>query len=347
MDRESSKNRNRKSIGPVAFAHYCLLFLRHCTRCHKDCVARLASSADGEVGITSVQNHEPWPTLPREAIERLAQAERDAFKQLRADIFPYSPWNPTFVFTYVEINCCCAKLIEFLSYFIEVLMDAQAREYARYHPRAVLEARLLETRVAAEVRQRVNAVWSFWEYFTETGLMQRLQHDYWSDLRSGARDNEEHLLRQFESRREFVLASRVEHWRQKAKQTASAGSLDKPEAETTPEETEPAANCAAISEHAGEATPIESTQQARIKADTNRHQPSRKPKFPNRAAWLNKRLQERSWNKHDLARQGGPDHKTIQKILDGFDVREDVLEKIAVALSKKLHKVTVIDIPQD
>lgn len=71
------------------------------------------------------------------------------------------------------------------------------------------------------------------------------------------------------------------------------------------------------------------------------------PDLQKRAAWLLKRLAERAWNKHDLFRQGGPDHKSTQKILDGRKVREDVLEKVADALSKKHSKVSVLDIPQD
>ena len=71
------------------------------------------------------------------------------------------------------------------------------------------------------------------------------------------------------------------------------------------------------------------------------------PQFQNRASWLKDRLRERSWNKHDLSRQRGPNHKTAQKILDGFAVREDVLEKLAEALSKKHGNVSLLDIPQD
>lgn len=71
------------------------------------------------------------------------------------------------------------------------------------------------------------------------------------------------------------------------------------------------------------------------------------PPFPKRASWLRDKLRERSWNKHDLARQGGPDHKTVQKVLNGFPVREDVLQRIADALSKRTSAVTVLHIPQD
>jgi hypothetical protein len=76
----------------------------------------------------------------------------------------------------------------------------------------------------------------------------------------------------------------------------------------------------------------------------------REKRFPARAAWLRERLRERSWNKHDVARQLGPDHKSVQKILNGYSVSEDVLEKLARALSKGgpskiVSTVDVVDIP--
>jgi hypothetical protein len=53
-----------------------------------------------------------------------------------------------------------------------------------------------------------------------------------------------------------------------------------------------------------------------------------------------------------LPRRGGPDNKTVQKILNGQKVREDVLDKVATALSKappskRLPTVTPLDIPRD
>ena len=72
-----------------------------------------------------------------------------------------------------------------------------------------------------------------------------------------------------------------------------------------------------------------------------------KPDLHNRAAWLRKQLGARAWNKHELYRRGGPDTKSAQKILDGFKVREDVLEKVAKALSKRHSKVDLLDIPED
>jgi hypothetical protein len=77
--------------------------------------------------------------------------------------------------------------------------------------------------------------------------------------------------------------------------------------------------------------------------------PSRKRagKFPDRAAWLSQRLIERGWDHNRLPKCGGPDRKTVLKILAGGEVNPDVLEKLAKSLSfsKKATRVTVLDIP--
>jgi hypothetical protein len=65
----------------------------------------------------------------------------------------------------------------------------------------------------------------------------------------------------------------------------------------------------------------------------------KRARYPERAVWLQARLAERKWNKHDLARYGGPDHKTTQKVLDGFAVQDSVLAKIAAALKIDLKVI--------
>ena len=70
------------------------------------------------------------------------------------------------------------------------------------------------------------------------------------------------------------------------------------------------------------------------------------------ASWLATRLRERSWNKHDVERHSGPNHKTVQKILSGEPVRAETLNKLARALSNapsslKLPQVNLLDIPAD
>jgi hypothetical protein len=71
-------------------------------------------------------------------------------------------------------------------------------------------------------------------------------------------------------------------------------------------------------------------------------------RFLNRASWLKERLLERGWSHSDPSKFGGPDRKSIEKIIRGEPVGNNVLEKLAKALSsQKLTKVTVFDIPQN
>ncbi|HJZ11882.1 MAG TPA: hypothetical protein VJ521_07020 [Acidobacteriota bacterium] len=71
------------------------------------------------------------------------------------------------------------------------------------------------------------------------------------------------------------------------------------------------------------------------------------PEYPGRAAWLKGQMRLRSWNKHDVERHGGPNNKTVQRILNGVDVRVDVLEKLAAALCKNGDKIESTDIPEN
>jgi hypothetical protein len=73
----------------------------------------------------------------------------------------------------------------------------------------------------------------------------------------------------------------------------------------------------------------------------------RRKRFPRRAAWLKERLKERGWDHNDPIRHNGPDRKTVLKILHSDGVREDVLEKLALALNCKTSKVSLADIPSD
>lgn len=69
------------------------------------------------------------------------------------------------------------------------------------------------------------------------------------------------------------------------------------------------------------------------------------PAFPARGAWLQSELDKRGWTVHDPHRFGGPDYRTVRKILAGDPVAQVVLEKIASALSSKGGRVSVRDAP--
>jgi hypothetical protein len=109
--------------------------------------------------------------------------------------------------------------------------------------------------------------------------------------------------------------------------------------------------CRQLEREALEAEFLEKEPAKITKGDSPKVPRTELPEFPDRAAWLRLRLRERGWNKHDVSRKGGPDRKSVQKILDGRRVREDLLDKVAQALSKapvsmKLPAVNLLDIPQ-
>jgi hypothetical protein len=79
-----------------------------------------------------------------------------------------------------------------------------------------------------------------------------------------------------------------------------------------------------------------------------------KPRFPRRGAWLRDRMMERDWNVQALVVAGGPDRKTIKKILEGRAVTDSVFPRLAKALNQfkspdgnTLQTVEVNDIPKD
>ena len=73
------------------------------------------------------------------------------------------------------------------------------------------------------------------------------------------------------------------------------------------------------------------------------------PAYSTRAKWLQDRLRERAWDRNHPRGFGGPDRKTVQRMLDGLAVSPDSLRKLVIALNKnKIGKrIELLDIPID
>lgn len=72
-----------------------------------------------------------------------------------------------------------------------------------------------------------------------------------------------------------------------------------------------------------------------------------KPEFPKRAEWVKEALCIRAWSTHDVERNRGPEHRTMAKILSGYGVRPDVLERLVTSLSSYRETVRLSDVPND
>jgi hypothetical protein len=72
-----------------------------------------------------------------------------------------------------------------------------------------------------------------------------------------------------------------------------------------------------------------------------------KAAFPKRAAWLTAEMAKRSMTPYSLHKAGGPDPKTIKRILDGVPVREAKLVLIVNGLSHANDPVRLDDIPSE
>ena len=116
------------------------------------------------------------------------------------------------------------------------------------------------------------------------------------------------------------------------------GEAASPSKPTTPQAGGPATRAHAQEQSQEAERTVDSAVRSGARAETT---------FPARASWLKDRLLERGWGNSDPAAYDGPDRKTVQKILRGEAVRNDVLQKLAGALSQKHGKVDVLDIPQD
>jgi hypothetical protein len=56
-------------------------------------------------------------------------------------------------------------------------------------------------------------------------------------------------------------------------------------------------------------------------------------KFPNRAAWLQSVMDKRKLKPYRIHKAGGPDYKTIRRILNGQHVNDEPLERLRLALA--------------
>jgi hypothetical protein len=78
------------------------------------------------------------PNLPREALIRIEQSEKDAREIYDRDKVPYFPMNPEFSFLETSIFRSISHIVDYVRLFAEAVLDSHLKEYLEYAPSDLL-----------------------------------------------------------------------------------------------------------------------------------------------------------------------------------------------------------------
>ena len=94
----------------------------------------MARSDPTELAGLDASSQQPLPGLSREALHRIAQAEKDARERYDRDTVPYFPMHPDFSFLEESVIRSIARILEYVRIFAEEVLDANLREYLEIAP---------------------------------------------------------------------------------------------------------------------------------------------------------------------------------------------------------------------
>jgi hypothetical protein len=100
------------------------------------------------------------PGLSREALHRIAEAEKRAMERYDEDKVPYFPLHPDFSFLEGDIFRCLARVIEFLRIYADDVLDAHLREYLENAPSDLLLNETLLRSIAENVGHLTDTLWT-------------------------------------------------------------------------------------------------------------------------------------------------------------------------------------------
>jgi hypothetical protein len=183
------------------------------------------------------------PALSREALQRIANAEREAREQYDRDKLPYFPKSPEFSFLEDSIFRSMEHILEYVRIFAEHVLDARLKEYYDAAPADLLTNKELLVSVARHFYWLTNELWGGYGLIlqgepTERRAKYRMaiatgtidQHpelepwrypdkEGWAQfLRKNSEENSEmaKLNARYDATMEKVLADRIRHYQRAA-----------------------------------------------------------------------------------------------------------------------------------
>lgn len=298
---------------------------------------------------------QPLPRLSREALDRIGRAEKDARERYDRDKAPYFPLHPDFWFNEDFILRSMGRILEYIRLFAEEVAEAYLNEYLEAAPQDILTSNPLWWSIQENVWRQTDELWHGYYAVLRFEPSSRRARQTLA-VRPGKIEDHPELNRVYPDASQWTeliirltgsgiaeLNQRYENSIKATIQSLVRRYQDQASARLGWTRMEPQSHPSSVDLNAAEGHPDQNRDHARDR------QPDAAPKlqYPNRAAWLRERLRERAWSHNDLLRFGGPDRKTALKILNGQLVREDVLERVVEALSKKHGTVLITDVPTD
>ena len=117
-----------------------------------------------ELAGLDASKQQPLPGLPREALHRIAQAEKDARERYDRDKVPYFPMHPDFSFLEDSIFRSVARILEYVRIFAEEVLDGHLKEYLEVAPSDLLTNEALLQSVAGNVWTQTDELWKGYGY---------------------------------------------------------------------------------------------------------------------------------------------------------------------------------------
>ena len=100
------------------------------------------------------------PNLPREALIRIEQSEKDAREIYDRDKVPYFPMNPEFSFLETSIFRSISHIVDYVHLFAEAVLDSHLKEYLEYAPSDLLTNESLLRSLELDIWTLTDELWN-------------------------------------------------------------------------------------------------------------------------------------------------------------------------------------------
>jgi hypothetical protein len=166
--RKTNRVRGWHDRGPLGLrgsTSYCPLNPHRCTnrrhfrQTHLDRIVGPALVEIAERDASKPAGPQSLPNLPRQALIRIEQSEKDARQIYDRDKVPYFPMNPEFSFLDTSIFRSISHIVDYVRLFAEAVLDSHLKEYLEYAPSDLLTNQSLLRSLGLDIWTLTGELW--------------------------------------------------------------------------------------------------------------------------------------------------------------------------------------------